>query len=94
MMQFWLQMGLIGLGAGVCSALLYASALSGSMLSLVLFLLAPLPIMIAALGWSHWAALAAVLIAALASAVAIDPLYLISFPISVGLPAWWQRRSA
>jgi hypothetical protein len=89
MPQFWLQIGLIGLGAGTCSALLFASALSGSMLSLVLFSLAPLPIMIAALGWSHWTGLAAALIAALASAVAISPFYLVSFLVSVGLPAWW-----
>jgi len=89
MAQFWLQIGLIGLGAGTCSALLFASALSGSMLSLVLFSLAPLPIMIAALGWSHWAGLAAAVVAAIAAALAISPFYFVSFLLTIGLPAWW-----
>ena len=42
---------LIGLGAGLASALLFAALVGGSMLALPLFLLAPLPIAIAALGW-------------------------------------------
>ena len=41
----------IGLGAGLASALLFAALVGGSMLALPLFLLAPLPIGIAALGW-------------------------------------------
>ncbi len=52
-----MQIVLIGLGAGAASALLFASVASGSLLSLLLFYLAPLPILIAALGWSHWAGL-------------------------------------
>jgi hypothetical protein len=89
MPQFWLQVGLVGLGAGACSALLFASVLSGSMLSVALFYLAPLPILIAALGWSHWAALAAAVLAALGLAVVADPYVFPAFLISVGLPAWW-----
>jgi len=42
---------LIGLGAGLASALLAAAPLGGSMLALPLFVLAPLPLAIAALGW-------------------------------------------
>lgn len=42
---------LIGLGAGLASALLFAALVGGSVLALPLFLLAPLPIAIAAFGW-------------------------------------------
>jgi hypothetical protein len=87
--QFWLQIGLIGLGAGAASALLFASVLSASILSVVLFYLAPLPILIAAIGWSHWAALAAALMAALGLTLAFGGFFFPAFLISVGLPAWW-----
>ncbi len=57
-----LQIGLIGLAAGAAAALLFASVASGAWLSVAMFYLAPLPILIAALGWSHWAALIAALV--------------------------------
>ncbi len=56
-----MQFGLIGIGAGAAAALLFASVTSGSWISILLFYLAPLPIMIAGIGWSHWAALIAAL---------------------------------
>ena len=56
-----MQFAIIGIGAGAAAALLFASVTSGSWLSIPLFYLAPLPIMIAGLGWSHWAALIAAL---------------------------------
>ena len=39
----------IALAAGCASALMFASVISGALLSLVLFYLAPLPLMVAAL---------------------------------------------
>ena len=84
-----LQIGLIGIGAGVVAALLFATVASGSVLSIVLFYLAPLPILIAAIGWSHWAALVAALTAAILLALFLAPFFLIAFMIGVGLPAWW-----
>ncbi len=87
MPQFLLQVALVGLGAGASSALLFASALAGSALSIPLFCLAPLPILIAAIGWSHWAALAAAAIAAIALALGFGSY--VDFLVSVGLPAWW-----
>ena len=60
------QIVLIGLGAGVAAALLFASVVSGSFAAIFLFYLAPLPILIAALGWSQWAGLIAAASAALA----------------------------
>ena len=40
---------LIGLAAGCASALMFASIISGALISLVLFYLAPLPLMVAAI---------------------------------------------
>jgi hypothetical protein len=85
-----MQIVLVGLGAGAASALLFASVASGSPLSVLLFYLAPLPILIAAIGWSHWAALFAALAAALGLAAAFGSLFfLFAFLIGVGVPAWW-----
>ena len=61
-----MQIVLIGLGAGAAATLLFASVVSGSLAAIFLFYLAPLPILIAALGWSHWAGLIAAATAALA----------------------------
>jgi hypothetical protein len=84
-----MQILLIGLGAGAASALLFASVASGSVLSVLLFYLAPLPIMIAALGWSHWAALLAAFAAAIGLSVFFGAFFIVAFMIGVGLPAWW-----
>ena len=45
-----IHLAVIGIGAGAAAALLFASVTSGTLLSIPLFYLAPLPIMIAALG--------------------------------------------
>ncbi|MES1155535.1 MAG: hypothetical protein ABUL48_03795, partial [Pseudorhodoplanes sp.] len=68
-----MQLILIGLGAGVATALLFASVASGALLSIILFYLAPLPILIAALGWSHWAALIAAFSASAWLAIFLSP---------------------
>jgi hypothetical protein len=83
------QIVLIGIGAGAAAALLFASVLSGSILSVVLFYLAPLPILIAGIGWSHWAALIGSLFAASALAAFFGPFFFVAFSIGIGLPAWW-----
>jgi hypothetical protein len=87
MPQFWLQIGLIGLGAGAASALLFASVLTASLTSVVLFYLAPLPILIAAIGWSHWAGLAAAVTAALGLTLVFGTFFFPAFPTSFA--AWW-----
>lgn len=83
------QIFLIGLSAGAASGLLLASVASGSPLSVLLFYLAPLPILIAAMGWSHWAALVAAVVASAGLASIFGPIYFISFLVGIGLPAWW-----
>ena len=84
-----LQLGIIGIGAGAAAALLFASVTSGSWLSIVLFYLAPLPIMIAGLGWSHWAALVAALTGAVAVGVVFGSTLFFAFLAGAGIPAWW-----
>ena len=84
-----MQIVLIGLGAAAAAALLFASVASGSLFSILLFYLAPLPILIAALGWSHWAALIAASAAATGLAVIFGGYFFVAFLLGVGLPAWW-----
>lgn len=84
-----LQIGLIGLAAGAAAALLFASVASGAWLSVATFYLAPLPILIAALGWSHWAALIAALVGALALAAVFGSVFFFAFLAGAGVPAWW-----
>src|ERR1700694_2771266 len=84
-----MQLVLIGLGAGAAAALLFASVASGSLISLLLFYLAPLPILIAALGWSHWAAVIGASAAAAGLAVIFGGFFFVAFLLGVGLPAWW-----
>jgi hypothetical protein len=83
------QIVLIGIGAGAASALLFASVASGSPISILLFYLAPLPILIAAVGWSHWVALVAAMVASLGLTVALGSYFFFAFLLGVGLPAWW-----
>jgi hypothetical protein len=83
------QVFLIGISAGAATALLFASVASGSALSVPLFYLAPLPILIAAMGWSHWAALIAAVVAGAGLAAVFGGLFFIAFMIGIGLPAWW-----
>jgi len=82
------QLFLIGVSAGAATALLFASVASGSPLSVLLFYLAPLPILIAAIGWSHWAALIAAVSASAGLALVFGPFLFIAFLLGVGLPAW------
>src|SRR5258708_4053724 len=83
------QVVLIGIGAAAASALLFASVASGAMVSVLLFYLAPLPILIAALGWSHWAALIAAVTASAGLAAVFGSTFFIAFLVGIGLPAWW-----
>jgi len=84
-----MQIGLIGISAGAAAALLFASLQSGSLLSIVLFYLSPMPIMIAAMGWSHIAGLVAALSGGLSLAVAFDSYFAFAFMVCAAVPAWW-----
>jgi hypothetical protein len=89
-----LQLIAIGVGAGVATAVLFASVASGALLSIFLFYLAPLPIMIAALGWGSLAGLIGAVTAASGLAFTFGYFFFFSFLVIVGLPAWWLCRLA
>jgi predicted membrane protein DUF2232 len=83
------QVLLIGVGAGAAAALLFASVASGVGLSVILSRFALLPIIIAALGWNHWAGLTAAVVASVMLGGAFGISASSTFLISVGAPAWW-----
>jgi hypothetical protein len=84
-----IQIVLVGLGAGAAAALLCASIASGSVLATLLLYLSPLPIMIAALGFSHWAGLLAALTAAAGLGSVLGLFFFVGFLLGLALPAWW-----
>ena len=83
------QILLIGIVAGAAAALLFASFISGSAFALVLVSITPLPILIAAMGWSYVAGLVAAMVAATALAASLSGVLFMAFLVSVGLPACW-----
>jgi len=80
---------IVGIGAGLVSALLFAVVITGSPLAALLYSAAPLPIFIASLGWNHRSGLIATAAGALAIAVVLSPSGGIAFALIIGLPAWW-----
>ncbi|HET9716618.1 MAG TPA: DUF2232 domain-containing protein [Pseudolabrys sp.] len=84
-----MQFAIVGIAAGAAAALLFASVTSGVWLSIPLFYLAPLPIMIAGLGWGHWAALIAAVVGSLSVAIIFGSVFALAFITSTGVPAWW-----
>ena len=85
---------LIGLAAGCASALMFASIVSGALISLLLFYLAPLPLMVAALGWGPLCATIGGISAAMVLGVIFGLPYCIAFVLTVALPAWWLGHLA
>ncbi|MGX9424571.1 MULTISPECIES: DUF2232 domain-containing protein [Bradyrhizobium] len=79
----------IAIAAGCASALMFASMISGAMISLLLFWLAPLPLMMAGLGWGPLTASIGGIAAALGLGAIFGLPYCITFVIMVALPAWW-----
>lgn len=79
----------IALAAGGASGAMFASIASGSLISLLLLYLSPLPLMVAALGWGPlWAAIGGVA-AAVGLAAAFGSSDGIAFAVAVALPACW-----
>ena len=85
---------LIALAAGAASALMFASLISGALISLLLFYLAPLPLMVAALGWGSLCASIGGIAAATALGAIFGLPYCIAFAVMVALPAWWLGHLA
>lgn len=85
---------LIGLGAGAASALLYAAAATGSAVALMLIYIAPLPILIAGVGWGRHAGLLGAAAGAVSLALIFGAKAGVYFLIVAGLPAWWLANLA
>src|ERR1700716_4709762 len=85
---------LIALAAGCASALMFASIISGALISLVLFYLAPLPLMVAGLGWGPLSATVGGITAAIGLGAIFGLPYCIAFVLTVALPAWWLGHLA
>lgn len=77
---------LIGIGAGLVSAVLFASTVTGSLLAIALFYVTALPGFLAGLGWgTHAAAIAGLTGAGLTTAI-FGPLAGFGYFITLGLP--------
>src|SRR6478752_7211204 len=84
--------GLIALIAGAASALMFASIVSGALISLVLVYLAPLPLMLAAIAWGPLCGALGGLVATLVIAGALSPPLALGYGLAFALPAWWHRE--
>jgi Predicted membrane protein (DUF2232) len=78
----------VAIGAGCAAALLFVVSAQSSVLAMALAYLAPLPIMIATLGWGLDAGAIAAAISVVALAVLAEPLSALLFAASVAGPAW------
>ena len=78
----------VAIGAGCAAALLFAVSAQSSVLAMALAYLAPLPIMIATLGWGLDAGAIAGAISVAALALLAEPLSALLFAASVAGPAW------
>jgi len=84
----------IALAAALASATMFASIASGAVLSLALFYLAPLPLMVVALGWGSRSGLIAGAAAVLGLGAIFGPMYLLAYGVMVALPALWLGHLA
>jgi hypothetical protein len=77
---------LIGIGAGLVSAVLFASTMTGSVLAMVLFYITALPGFLAGLGWGTQAGLIAALTGAGLTTVLMAPLAGVGYFLTLGMP--------
>jgi hypothetical protein len=73
---------------------MFASIISGALISLLLFYLAPLPLMVAALGWGPISATIGGIVAATGLGAIFGLPYCIAFAVTAALPAWWLGHLA
>jgi hypothetical protein len=78
----------IAIGAGCAAALLFAVSAEPNLFAMALAYLAPLPIMIATLGWGLDSGAIAGGVAAASLAAVADPLSGLYFALTIVLPAW------
>src|SRR5215467_1945138 len=78
----------IAIAAGAASALMFASIISGALISLLLFYLAPLPLMVGAIGWGPLSALIGGIGATIGLGAIFGLPYCVAYALIVALPAW------
>ena len=78
----------VPVGAGLASALLFVVTMKGTALAMALAYLAPLPIMIAALGWGAFSSGISCGIACACVALVVEPLSGLLFALTIALPGW------
>ena len=86
--------GLIALIAGAASALMFASIVSGALISLVLICLAPLPLMLVAIAWGPLCAALGGLVATLLIGGALGLPLGVGYGLAIAVPAWWLGHLA
>jgi magnesium-transporting ATPase (P-type) len=79
----------VALAAGLASALMFVSITSGALISLLLVILAPLPLMVAGLGWGLVAAMVGSIAATIVIGALFEPSYGMAFGLTNTLPACW-----
>lgn len=79
---------LIGIGAGVTSALLFATLSTGQAFAVGLFYLTPLPILLAGIAWNHVAGAIAAVTAAVLLGAFVGGWFVLAFLVGIGLPAY------
>src|SRR5260370_19365983 len=85
---------LVAVAAGCASALMFASIISGALISLLLFYLAPLPLMVAALAWGPLCASIGGIAAAISLGAIFSLPYCLAFALAVALPPSVVRHLA
>jgi hypothetical protein len=78
----------MAIGAGLAAALLFAVIVKGTLLSVALSFLAPLPIVIVTLGWGLDMGALAVIVAGGVGAGLVEPLSGARFGVLIAFPAW------
>ncbi len=78
----------IALGAGLASGVLFVIPTKGTLIAAILSVIAPLPLMIAGLGFTAPVSLGAVAVGTLVTGLLVNPIYALVFIATVGAPAW------
>jgi hypothetical protein len=78
----------VAIGAGLASALLFVLSAKGTLLALILAYFAPLPLMIASLGFGQWTGLVGALLGSGLIAILLYPMVGLIYAIGIAVPAW------
>ena len=77
---------LIGIGAGLVSAVLFASTLTGTVLAMMLFYITAMPGFLAGLGWGTQSAIITALVGTGLTGLLLSPLTGLAYFLALGLP--------